>query len=83
VIAVRVCPSFRASHPNCPRTSCVDRRLSLVRLFSRAPGMPTVYTGTKFSTASPARLRKQAAQKLTQPETRICNVTLSFESCRL
>jgi hypothetical protein len=24
-IAVRVCPSFRPSHPNWPRTSCVDR----------------------------------------------------------
>lgn len=36
----------------------------------------------RFSAASAVRLRKPVPQKLMQSETTICNVTLSFESCR-
>ena len=37
---------------------------------------------TTFTSRLKSGLRKPAAQKLTQSETRICSVTLSFESCR-
>ena len=50
--------------------------------FSRSSNRASCLRKNKFSAASAVRPRKPAAQNFTQSQTRICNATLSFESCR-
>lgn len=50
--------------------------------FSRSWNKASCLHKNRFSAASAVRLRKPVPQKLMQSETTICNVTLSFESCR-
>src|ERR1700751_829924 len=50
--------------------------------FSRSLNKANCLRKNRFSAARAVRLRKPAAQKWTQSDTRICSVTLSFESCR-
>src|SRR5436190_6745640 len=50
--------------------------------FSRSWNKASCLRKNRFSAASAVRLRKPVPQKLMQSETTICNVTLSFESCR-
>jgi hypothetical protein len=50
--------------------------------FSRSLNSARCLRRNRFSAARAVRARKPATQKLAQSEKRICNVTLSFRSCR-
>ena len=68
----------RASLHNTNRSAAVVG----AAFFSRSWNKASCLRKNRFPAAKAARLRKPAAQKLTQSDTRICSVTLSFESCR-
>lgn len=63
------------------RLRCGDK-LSAYRFFSLSWNKASCFRKKRFSAAKAVRVRKPAAQKLTQSETRISNATLSFRSCR-
>src|SRR5689334_4304596 len=63
----------------------IERRMDCGRgaaFFLRSWNKASCLRKNRFSAASAVRLRKPVPQKLVQSETTICNVTLSFESCR-
>src|SRR3954465_11535923 len=68
----------RASLDNTNRSAAVVG----AAFFSRSWNKASCLRKNRFSAASAVRLRKPVPQKLMQSETTICNVTLSFESCR-
>jgi hypothetical protein len=62
----------RASLDNTNRSAAVVG----LAFFSRSRNKASCLRKNRFSAARAVRLRKPAAQKLTQSETRICNVTV-------